>query len=131
VALHYLGAGILIAITVFFCIYKLMPDHKVRWGEALREPWWPRCCGRPTGAFSTARAGLRPSEGIRHYGVVVALLTWVYASSLIALYGASFSARLHGPENAERSVPPALWQPYPSHLQIKCVSSGSLATDPA
>ena len=93
------GAGILIAITVFFCIYKLMPDHKVRWSEALAgalvatvlwEADW-RIFSKLVPAFDPQRV-----YGIM--GVIVALLTWVYASSLIALYGASFSARLHSPE---------------------------------
>ncbi|MBP1597465.1 MAG: Ribonuclease [Acidobacteria bacterium] len=96
------GAGILIAITVFFCIYKLMPDHKVRWGEALAgalvatvlwEADW-RIFYKLVPAFD-------PQKVYGIMGVVVALLTWVYASSLIALYGASFSARLHGPEERQ------------------------------
>lgn len=101
------GAGFLIAITVFFCIYKLMPDRKVRWHEALSgaivattlwEVDW-KVFSKLVPVFDSLKV-----YGIT--GVIIALLTWVYTSSLITLYGASFSAKLHQPERKQEGESP-------------------------
>jgi YihY family inner membrane protein len=101
-----LAAGFIIAVAVFFFIYKLMPDRKVHWCEALSgaivatilwETDWK--------VFSN----LVPAFDSHVYGTtgfIIALLTWVYTSSLITLYGANFAAKLHRKEAVEASVPP-------------------------
>lgn len=97
----------MIAITVFFCIYKLMPDRKVRWHEALSgaivattlwEADW-KVFSKLVPVFDSLKV-----YGIT--GVIIALLTWVYTSSLITLYGASFSAKLHQPERKQEGESP-------------------------
>jgi membrane protein len=101
-----LTAGLVIAVAVFFFIYKLMPDRKVHWHEALSgavvatilwETDWK--------VFSN----LVPAFDSHVYGTtgfIIALLTWVYTSSLITLYGANFSAKLHRKEPAEEAATP-------------------------
>ena len=101
------GAGFVIAIAVFFFIYKLMPDRKVLWREALSgaivatilwEADW-RIFAKLVPVFD-------PQKVYGTTGFIIALLTWVYTSSLITLYGASFSARLHGPEREREGAQP-------------------------
>lgn len=91
-----LSVGILMAVTVFLFIYKLMPDRKVRWCEALsgaivatalwEADWFVFVNLVPT--FDSQKV-------YGTIGAVIALLTWIYTSSLITLYGANFSAKLH------------------------------------
>ncbi len=101
-------AGFLIAIAVFTFIYKLMPDCKVTWREAsagamvaafLWEADWKIFALLVT-AFDSQRA-------YGTTGFIIALLTWIYTSSLITLYGANFSARLYRVERLRGSVTPA------------------------
>lgn len=93
------GAGFLIAIVVFLFIYKLMPDLKVRWSEAI---WGAIVATVLWEADWKLFAKLVPVfDSQKVYGTmgfIIALLTWVYTSSLITLYGASFSAKLHQSE---------------------------------
>jgi len=83
-------------------VYKLMPDRNVLWVEAL------------SGAVASAVlweiasyvfAKLVPLFNYQRVygrmGVVVGLLTWVYTSSTIMLFGATFSAQLHQPDDQE------------------------------
>ena len=93
-----LGSGLVIAILVFFLIYKLMPDRRVPWHEALSGAAIAAVLWE-VGSYIFAR--LVPFFDYQRVygkmGAVIALLTWVYASSLITLYGANFSAQLHRP----------------------------------
>jgi len=97
------AAGILIAIVVFLFVYKLMPDCPIRWTEALTgsivatilwEFGWE--------IFIKLVPVFDAQKVYGTTGFIIALLTWLYASSLITLYGANFSAKLHGArENGE------------------------------
>ncbi len=97
--------GFLIAIAVFMFIYKLMPDCKVSWREALAgalvasslwELDW-KIFARLVPVFDSQRA-------YGTTGFIIALLTWIYTSSLITLYGANFSARLNRVERLRRNA---------------------------
>ena len=90
-------AGIMIAIIVFLFVYKLMPDCHIRWTEALTGSivattlWefdWE--------IFVRLVPVFDPEKVYGTTGFIIALLTWLYASSLITLYGANFSAKLYG-----------------------------------
>jgi membrane protein len=107
-----LGAGFLIAIAVFFFLYRVMPDCKVRSREALAgaivatilwEADW-KIFALLVPAFDSQRV-------YGTTGFIIALLTWIYGSSLIAIYGANFSARLYRQERkneaAKLQAPPA------------------------
>lgn len=102
-----LAAGFVMAIAVFFCIYKLMPDRKVLWFEALSgaivatslwEADWK--------IFSKLVPTFDSQKVYGTTGFIIALLTWVYTSSLITLYGANFSAKLHRPEQQLKGASP-------------------------
>jgi membrane protein len=107
-----LGTGILIAVTVFCFTYKLMPDRKVPWCEALsgavvatilwETDWW---------IFVNLVPVFDSQKVYGTMGAIIALLTWVYTSSLITLFAANFSAKLHKaeqlPEAPAREVIPA------------------------
>jgi len=94
-----LGTGILIAVTVFCFTYRLMPDRKVRWCEAFSGAlvattlweidWW---------IFVNLVPVFDSQKVYGTMGAIIALLTWVYTSSLITLFGANFSAKLHKAE---------------------------------
>jgi membrane protein len=102
------AAGFLIAIVVFMFIYKLMPDCKVTWREAL---WGAIVAALFWEADWKIFALLVPAfDSQKAYGTtgfIIALLTWIYTSSLITLYGANFSARLYRAERLRMSDPPA------------------------
>lgn len=100
-----LGAGFLIAIAVFFLIYKLMPDCRVRSSEALAGAVVATVLWEADWKIFAQLVPVFDSQ--RVYGTtgfIIALLTWVYASSLIALFGASFSAKLYRPERLEEAA---------------------------
>jgi membrane protein len=94
--LFLLGTGLLIAVLVFALVFKWTPHCKVYWREAI--------CGA---LVSTALweigsfifVNLMPIFDYQRIygkmGAVIALLAWVYASNLIMLFGANFSAQLH------------------------------------
>lgn len=97
------GSGFVVAVLVFWLIYKLLPDRKVRWIEAF------------SGAVAAAVLWELGSyifgmlvpffDYQRIYGrggVIVALLTWIYTSNLILLFGANFSAQWHRPSIRHR-----------------------------
>jgi membrane protein len=90
-------AGLCIAILVFALIFKWIPHREVFWREAL------------SGALvfvlmwemgSIIFVWLLPIFDYQRIygkaGAVIALLVWVYTSSLILLFGANFTAQLHG-----------------------------------
>ena len=102
----FLALGFGAALIVFFLIYKLMPDRSVQWFEAI------------SGAVAAAIlweiasyifAKLLPwFDYERVYGkmgALIAVMSWVYTSTLIMLVGGHFSARLHTPRIDRSSVP--------------------------
>jgi membrane protein len=92
-----LGIGLLIAVLVFTLVFKWMPHRKVYWTEAfagalITTVMWE------IGSFIFGK--LVPYFNYQRIygtmGAVIALLAWVYTSNLILLFGANFSAQLHG-----------------------------------
>ncbi|MBP1609705.1 MAG: ribonuclease [Acidobacteria bacterium] len=77
-------------------IYKLMPGFPISWFEA----WYGSVAAAiiwELGSYIFVKAIAQFDYG-RVYGkagAVIALLAWVYTSSLIMLYGAHFTAQLH------------------------------------
>jgi membrane protein len=99
-----LGTGLLIAILVFAFLFKWTPHRKVLWREALP--------GALVSTFlwhigSLIFVKLIPFFDYQRIygkmGAVIALLAWVYTSNVIMLFGANFSAQLHGMD--KRSLP--------------------------
>jgi len=92
-----LGAGLLIAVLVFTLVFKWMPHRKVYWTDALAGGLvttliWEvgsYIFGKVVPFFNYQRI-------YGKMGAVIALLAWVYTSNLILLFGANFSAQLHG-----------------------------------
>ncbi len=93
-----LAIGSLLAVLVFFCVFKLMPDRKVLWQEALSGAVVSAVLWE-VGSYIFVK--LFPSFDLERVygrtGAMIALLAWVYTSNLIMLFGANFSAGLHGP----------------------------------
>lgn len=93
-----LGSGLVVAILVFWLIYKLLPDKRVRWIEAFSGAMaaavlWELgnyIFGMLVPFFDYQRIYGRA-------GAIIALLTWIYTSNLILLFGANFSAQWHRP----------------------------------
>ena len=90
-------AGLWIAVLVFALIFKWLPHRKVYWREAFSGAlvfvlMWEM------GSIIFVR--LIPFFDYQRIygraGAVIALLVWVYTSSLILLFGANFTAQLHG-----------------------------------
>jgi membrane protein len=90
-------AVLLIAVLVFALIFKWIPHRKVFWREAF--------LGALVFVFmwemgSTIFVHLLPYFDYQRIygkaGAVIALLVWIYTSSLILLFGANFTAQLHG-----------------------------------
>ncbi|PYV11789.1 MAG: hypothetical protein DMG07_18410, partial [Acidobacteria bacterium] len=98
-SLLLLALGFSFAVLVFFLIYKLMPDRRVRTVEALSGALLASVLWE---AASYLFAMLVPLFNYqRIYGTMGALIgamTWVYTSTLIMLMGAHFSAQLHRPD---------------------------------
>jgi len=104
-----LGMGFLIAITVFFFIYKLMPDRKVHWHEALSGAVVATILWEAGSYIFGKFVPVLDSQRVYGtMGAIMALLAWVYTSSLITLYGANFSARLHRVEADSVATPAAI-----------------------
>jgi membrane protein len=93
-----LSASFLLAILVFCCIYKLMPEKKVTWVEAVSGALVSALLWETVSVIFIDLIPFFDYE--RVYGrmaAVIALLAWVYSSNLIMLFGAHFSAQLRGP----------------------------------
>jgi YihY family inner membrane protein len=91
----FFAAGLLVAVLVFWLIFKLMPDRKVPWMEAL------------SGAVVSATmweiasyvfVRIVPSFDYQKIygktGTFIFVLIWIYTSNFIMLFGANFSAQL-------------------------------------
>ncbi len=102
-----LGAGFLIAISVFLFIYKLMPDCRVGWREALSGAIVATLFWEADWKIFAQLVPVFDSQKVYGTtGFIIALLTWVYTSSLITLYGANFSARLYRAERLLKKTAP-------------------------
>ncbi len=104
-----LAAGFVVAVMVFTLIFKLMPDRKVLWLEAVSGGFVSALLW-DAGSYIFAK--LVPYFDYQRVygrtGAIIALLTWVYTSNLIMLYGANFSAKLHRPSPDETGSRPEL-----------------------
>ncbi len=98
--------GMVVATIVFLMIYKLMPDRKVPWVEAFSGALIAAIMWE---IASYVFAALVPTFDYQKiYGktyTIILLLVWVYTSSLIMLFGANFSARLHQPDFRREEAP--------------------------
>ncbi len=94
--------SVAVTVVLFTVLYKFLPNAKVPLMEAL------------TGAvvagvlWEAAKFGFTALLPYFHYDLVygsigagVALLSWIYMSSVIMLYGAQFTALLHRDQNFE------------------------------
>ncbi len=96
-SLVLLGAGLLIAVLIFTLVFKWMPHRQVFWRDAFAGALvttflWEvgsYIFGKLVPFFDYQRIYGR-------MGAVIFLLAWVYTSNLIMLFGANFSAQLHG-----------------------------------
>jgi membrane protein len=91
-----LGTGLCIAILMFTFIFEWIPHRRVYWREAFSGSvvfvlMWE------IGSIIFVR--LMPIFDYQRIygkmGAMIALLVWVYTSSLILLFGANFSAQMH------------------------------------
>ncbi len=91
-----LAVGFVLVVLVFAVTFKLMPDKKVPWLEALP--------GALLSSLSWEVAVYIFTKLVRHFdyqrvygGIagIITILVWVYTSGLIMLFGANFSAQLH------------------------------------
>jgi membrane protein len=111
-----LSAGFVIAVLVFLFIYKFMPDCRISWREAFSGAIVATIFWEADWKIFAQLVPVFDSQKVYGTtGFIIALLTWVYTSSLITLYGANFSARLFRAERQIESamppVPPAARQP--------------------
>jgi membrane protein len=107
-----LGMGFCIATLVFFLFYKVMPDGKVLWWEAL-SGGLVAAAEWDAGSYIFAKV-VPYFDYQRVYGkagAIIALMAWVYTSTFILLYGAAFSAKLGRPHQAEKHDS----QPFGTH----------------
>lgn len=96
-------AGFLLNLTVFTLVYKIIPNTRVKFLEALTGAlvaslFWQ--IANYIFAWYTPYF-LQHQKLYGSLGAVIGLLTWVYFSSLIMLYGAHFSVYMHGLQSVE------------------------------
>jgi membrane protein len=90
-----LGAGLLIAVFVFALLYKLTPHCKVFWKEAFSGALVTTFLWEVGSYIFVKLVPVFSYQKIYgKMGAVIALLTWVYTSNIIVIFGASFTARL-------------------------------------
>jgi membrane protein len=89
------GIGLLIAVLVFALLYKWIPHCTISWKEAFSGALVTTALWE---AGSIIFVKLVPFFNYQRIygkmGAVIALLTWVYTSNMIVIFGANFSARL-------------------------------------
>lgn len=117
-----LCASLLLAILVFCCIYKLMPEKKVTWAEAAGGALVSAFLWETVSVIFIYLIPFFDYERVYgRMGAMIALLAWVYSSNLIMLFGAHFSAQLQGPlvlqQPATEEVATA--KPYPGRAKGK------------
>jgi len=85
-------AGLTAAVIVFTLVYRVIPDTKVGWGEALSGGIFTAVLftiGRlALGIYLGRKAGDSVTDAA---GSVLALLVWVYYSAQLVLFGAEFT----------------------------------------
>ncbi len=88
----------LLAALAFFCVFKLMPDRKVVWQEALSGAVAATLLWELGSVIFFKLVPYFDYERVYgRMGAIIAVLAWVYTSNLIMLFGANFSAQLHRP----------------------------------
>ncbi len=95
---------LLLAILVFYCVYRLMPDTKVAWVDALSGAVVASVLWESGSIIFFQLVPFFDFE--RVYGRmagIITLMAWVYTSNLILLFGGNFSAQMHRPSDAEPS----------------------------
>ncbi len=98
------GFGTLAAIMVFGLIYKLLPDRKVRWTEAFSGAIAAALLWEiGSYIFGMLLPFLDYQRIYGRAGAAVVLLTWIYTSNMILLFGANFSVHWHLPRSRRRS----------------------------
>ncbi len=98
------GFGTLAAVMVFALIYKLLPDRKVKWTEAFSGAVAAALLWEiGSYIFGMLLPFLDYQKIYGRAGAAVVLLTWIYTSNLILLFGASFSVQWHQPRSRRRS----------------------------
>jgi membrane protein len=97
----------LFMFALFLNLYRWVPNTKVRWSEAS----WGGLIAAVGWRIVTMGFTWYLSSGVAHYelvygslAAVVALLFWIYLSSLVILFGAHVSAAI-AHESARRPVP--------------------------
>jgi YihY family inner membrane protein len=106
------GVGFLIAIGVFSMVYKLMPDRKVLWIEALSGAIASAVLWEIASYLFVKLVPLFDYQRVYgRMGAIVALQTWVYTSSTIMVFGANFSAQLHQPDGDQDTLPAGVGRP--------------------
>jgi membrane protein len=85
-------AGLTAAVIVFTLVYRVIPDTKVGWSEALSGGIFTAVLftiGRlALGIYLGRKAGDSVTDAA---GSVLALLVWVYYSAQLVLFGAEFT----------------------------------------
>ncbi len=96
------SAVLLLAVLVFTCIYKLMPDKKINWREAVSGAIVSAVLWEiGTFIFINLVPHFDYERIYGRMGAVITLLAWVYTSNLLMLFGANFSAQLHRLETVD------------------------------
>jgi membrane protein len=90
-----LGAGLLIAVFVFALLYKLTPHCKIFWKEAFSGALVATVLWELGSYIFVKLVPIFDYQRIYgKMGAVIALLTWVYTSNMIMIFGANFTAQL-------------------------------------
>lgn len=86
------ASGFLVAILIFTMIFKILPDVKLKWKPALIGGIFT------TFLFSLGQVGIgyyleqfQPGLNFGSAGSIIALLVWVYYTSIIVYLGAEFT----------------------------------------
>ena len=98
--------SVAVVTGLFGLIFKVLPDARLRWRDALRGGFWTGLlftAGQYAIGLYIGRAGLASTYGAA--GSVVALLIWVYWSAQIVLFGAELT-RAYAEERRGASLVP-------------------------
>lgn len=95
--------GLVVTIAAFTLIYKIVPNVKVRFLEALTGAILSGVMWQIANyAFVRSLPYFDYQEVYGSVAAVISLMSWVYLSSLIMLFGAYFSVYMHRPSFSER-----------------------------
>lgn len=125
------AASPLIGFAVFLVLYKYMPNTKVSFGDV-----WLGALAASL-AFNVAKWGFLlyldtfPVYNVLYggVGVIIALLTWVYVSALILLFGAlatSWLTRFRREADSEAHILKLMWMGL-SRVRLKAVDASEIA----